>query len=333
VLESAPWETVVGWLGLLLRMGTEVIGVVHGDAQMFVLKSCSIVLSRSSEQAEQHKDGNGMTPRELVLWVGMSLSDHLRRVLGQCEDVDDKCAESVPWIISTLLGVLSLLSNGQSDLGSAMCLAFHELQGEVLGLLQGYLDPAQPAWIQRAVVESLRGLCQETNTRYNGKDKASAEWVNTCVRRLGPSIAGIVHRCLTETRRALNAEEVQIVAEALKLFLLSISLFEAKGMEAQTAIINVLLPLLIEAVDPSGMPNAALIAMSLKLINIMNAAALAAPFRAVVSSLPPVLKQRLQKVLRAATAPKDEKPVSQSARLPDSSRPSIILKTNFATPS
>ena len=93
VLESAPWETVVGWLGLLLRMGTEVIGIVHGDAQMFVLKSCSIVLLRSSEQAEQHKDGNGMTPRELVLWVGMSLSDHLRRVLDQCEDVDDKCAE------------------------------------------------------------------------------------------------------------------------------------------------------------------------------------------------------------------------------------------------
>lgn len=125
----------------------------------------------------------------------------------------------------------------------------------------------------------------------------------------------------------------QMVAEALKLFLLSISLFEGKGMKAQTTIVNVLLPLLIEAMDPLGTPNAALAEMSLKLINIMNAAALAAPFRAVVSSLPPPLKQRLQKALRAAAEAKDAKPTSQPTGMTTSSRPSIILKTNFATPS
>lgn len=107
--------------------------------------------------------------------------------------------------------MLSLLSNQLSELGPEISVAFHELEGEILSLLQGYLSPQQPVRIQRAIVESLRGLCQDTNNNCSGNDKAdSVEWANTCVGRLGPSIAGLVHHFLTENDRPLDAQEVQV---------------------------------------------------------------------------------------------------------------------------
>lgn len=94
LLDSAPWESVVGWLGVLLRMGTEVMDIVHDEAQKFMLHLCRIALSKGLDHPQEDKYGKDMTPRELVLWVGMSLSDQLQNSLRLSEDGEDRCVET-----------------------------------------------------------------------------------------------------------------------------------------------------------------------------------------------------------------------------------------------
>eukprot|EP00803_Ostreobium_quekettii_P010737 evm.model.scf_1340.1 EVM.evm.TU.scf_1340.1 scf_1340:1414-16767(-) len=328
VLSTAPWGAVVGWLGVLLRMGNDLLDVIPDNAQRFVVQACTTALLRDSEQNEQEDNGKEMSPVELVLWEGISLSDRLQELLRQTEANQNRVACTA----SALLGVLSLLSDGKPISSPATSPAVRQLQSDVLSVLQSCLGADQPAHLHKATVESLRALCQEVNGRRKG-DAGAVEWARTCVTELGPSIAGRVHDRLTKHGQSLDEQDVQVVAESLKLLLLSTSLFEGKGTDAQAAIIAVLLPLLVEAVDPFGTPNAALAEMALKLINIMNAAALAGPFRVVVSSLPLALKQRLQKALRAAMSPTESKPSNPTAGLPTMAKPSIVLRTKFAMPS
>lgn len=95
---------------------------------------------------------------------------------------------------------------------------------------------------------------------------------------------------------------LQAVVETLKMLLVALSVVtDAGGPEPQRALLDLLLPLLIEAAAPESVPaSLALTDVALKLISHLAsglAAGSAAGFRSAVAALQPSAKQRLQ-VLR-----------------------------------
>lgn len=91
----------------------------------------------------------------------------------------------------------------------------------------------------------------------------------------------------------------QAVAETLKMLLVALSVVtDAGGPEPQRALLDLLLPLLIEAAAPESVPaSPALTDVALKLISHLAsglAAGSAAGFRGAVAALQPSAKQRLQ---------------------------------------
>ena len=92
---------------------------------------------------------------------------------------------------------------------------------------------------------------------------------------------------------------VQVVAETLKMLLVALSVVtEAGGPEPQRALLDLMLPLLIEAAAPESVPaSPALTSVALKLIAHLSsglAAGSAAGFGGAVAALQPAAKQRLQ---------------------------------------
>lgn len=125
-----------------------------------------------------------------------------------------------------------------------------------------------------------------------------------------------------------------MVAESFKLFFLSVNMVEIRGPDSQTAILNILVPLLIEAADPPN-PTPVLVDMVLKLINRLSIGAVSAPFRQVVTSLSPNYKARLQQALKKTSSNVQGNGV-QSGNYPGTlksvgnvTKSSIVLKTQF----
>lgn len=90
----------------------------------------------------------------------------------------------------------------------------------------------------------------------------------------------------------------QAVVETLKLLLVGLSVAAAAGPQPHRALLDLMLPLLIEAAAPEGAPpTPALTDVALKLISHLAgglAEGSAAGFRAAVGALQPAAKQRLQ---------------------------------------
>lgn len=122
--------------------------------------------------------------------------------------------------------------------------------------------------------------------------------------------------------------------ESFKLFFLSVNMVEARGPDSQIAVLNILIPLLIEAVDPPN-PTPVLIDVVLKLINRLSVGPASVPFRQVVASLPVNSKVRLQQALKK-TSPKLQEESTKYSGHPGTftsignvAKSSIVLKTQF----
>jgi hypothetical protein len=102
-------------------------------------------------------------------------------------------------------------------------------------------------------------------------------------------------------------------------------------------VLQVLVPLLVEAAAPDGAPTPVLWEMALKLITALPAApAGGAAARAAIASLPPAAKARLQAALQASAAGGGGGGASAAGPRPagaaQPARPAIQLKTSFALP-
>ncbi len=115
----------------------------------------------------------------------------------------------------------------------------------------------------------------------------------------------------------------------------------------QAAVLQVLVPLLIEVAKPPGDVPATpvLRSMACKLVSAMPTSAAAAAFRAVVTSLPAASKERLQVALRenaaaeqaaggtpAVASGAQQAGSGQQQAAASSRKPAIQLKMNFQLP-
>ena len=159
--------------------------------------------------------------------------------------------------------------------------------------------------------------------------KDSLEWASSCVLELGPSTAADAHALMNKSD-ALNASEVMFVSESMKVLVVFGTLVSA--VEAKRAVMGVLVPLLIEAIAPTppAPRNASLGAMALQLVTHMATSGVPG-FKEVVASLPPQLKERMQRGLQSGTAVAQghTKLAPGRGQGAGSGAPSINLKMSF----
>ncbi len=87
----------------------------------------------------------------------------------------------------------------------------------------------------------------------------------------------------------------QVVAETLKMLLVSLTIAAQLAPDAQSPLLALFLPLLIEAAAPEAAPRTpALADVAVKLITHLASGPCAAEFRQSLAALPPAAKQRLQ---------------------------------------
>jgi len=86
-----------------------------------------------------------------------------------------------------------------------------------------------------------------------------------------------------------------VVAETLKMLLVSLTVAAQLAPDAQSPLLALFLPLLIEAAAPEAAPRTpALADVAVKLITHLASGPGAAQFRQSLAALPPAAKQRLQ---------------------------------------
>lgn len=124
---------------------------------------------------------------------------------------------------------------------------------------------------------------------------------------------------------ALRSE--QVAAETLKAALLATTTAAAVSEGAQASLMQLLVPLLIEAAAPAGTRTPALADMALKLITHLASGPAAPAFKAVVAGLPVGTKQRLQQALQGGAAAAPSPAVGAPAATATSAKPSIALKS------
>jgi hypothetical protein len=130
------------------------------------------------------------------------------------------------------------------------------------------------------------------------------------------------------------------VAEALKVGLLAATLAGSStarrpggGESAQTSLLRVLVPVLVDVAAPQAAPTPLLVDMAVKLLTHLAGSTTAAAFREVAAQLPEATRQRLQAALQqaaagAAAAQQAATAAQQAATLGPMQRATV--KLNFA---
>ena len=105
-----------------------------------------------------------------------------------------------------------------------------------------------------------------------------------------------IHSCVFVSKPAkLGRCCAQVVAETLKMLLVSLSVAALVAPEAQAPLLALFIPLLIEAAAPEAAPRTpALADVAVKLITHLASGPMAADFKQSLAALPPSAKQRLQ---------------------------------------
>ena len=218
-------------------------------------------------------------------------------------------------------------SQGDSELASALIAGI----GRVVTVSTEVTTPdARPA-----ASSSSSGVAAASLQAVRESLKDSMEWASSCVLELGPSTAADAHTLMNRPD-ALNASEVMFISENMKVLVVFGTLVSA--VEAKRAVMGVLIPLLIEAIAPTppASRNASLGAMALQLVTHMATTGVPG-FKEVVASLPPQLKERMQRGLQSGTAAA-QGPTKSALHGPGrgqgagSGTPSINLKMSFSLP-
>lgn len=153
-----------------------------------------------------------------------------------------------------------------------------------------------------------------------------------------PGHEGLPCACFRTDPAGLLPQPLQAVAQVLKAGLLAVncaSALPAPGSEAaQTALLRLLVPVLIEVAAPAGPPTPVLAGSAVTLLTHLASSPAAAAFRAVAAELPAATKARLQAALQAAAAAAAAQPAATDAAAPagSSSGPMqrATVKLNFA---
>jgi hypothetical protein len=135
--------------------------------------------------------------------------------------------------------------------------------------------------------------------------------------------------------RRLEEAETQVVAQVLKAGLLAVNCASAMpapgGEAAQSALLRLLVPLLIEVAAPAGPPTPVLAASAVKLLTHLASSPAAAAFRGVAAELPAATKARLQAALQAAAAAAAAQPAAAETQAASSGpMQRATVKLNFA---
>ncbi|PRW58568.1 HEAT repeat-containing [Chlorella sorokiniana] len=103
------------------------------------------------------------------------------------------------------------------------------------------------------------------------------------------------------------------------------------GEAAQSALLRLLVPLLIEVAAPAGPPTPVLAASAVKLLTHLASSPAAAAFRGVAAELPAATKARLQAALQAAAAAAAAQPAAAETQAASSGpMQRATVKLNFA---
>ena len=93
----------------------------------------------------------------------------------------------------------------------------------------------------------------------------------------------------------MSCWRAQVVAETLKMLLVSLTVAAQLAPVAQSPLLALFLPLLIEAAAPEVAPRTpALADVAVKLITHLASGPAAAAFKTALAAMPPAAKQRLQ---------------------------------------
>ncbi|KAG2435720.1 hypothetical protein HXX76_006917 [Chlamydomonas incerta] len=320
LLRRCPWPALQPHVGPLLELPLRLLltcasgAAVAPVAQRYMENAVTALVGRAAASTGGGNDAAASCATAAVTVLSDTLSRHVA-ALQAAAAAAGKAAAAAPEPEAALVqSRLAALAATCLGCGAALAAAEQQQQqprpavaaarGMLVAALAAPLAPGAPPAAALAVLEAARGAVQESVA----EDAAAprGRWARLLVAALvGPAVVR-VGPLLTEAKAPLSGEEQSMVGETIKLLVLASTLAAAQGQAAQEGVMQVLVPLLVEAAAPSA--GAAAVApplrdMALKLITSLPAAAAAAAFKAQLAAQPAAAKLRLQAALReAATA-------------------------------
>eukprot|EP00210_Caulerpa_lentillifera_P003166 g3025.t1 len=192
----------------------------------------------------------------------------------------------------------------------------------IFQFLSTYLDLSQSSALQLSILKPLKTFLQDS-----GVDSSPERvlFTSLCVVELSPTVAALAHEKIPS--QSLDSTDLQVIAEAMKVFIVALQLSCIKDKES--VIFQILFPLLVEGME--CVSSESVRQMSMKLIRHLSNTQ--ASFKTAVNNLPMDLKQRFQKAIQT-TIDSDQSRVQSSSTVYTSKtttdqKPTIVLK-NFA---
>ncbi|KAA6419843.1 MAG: hypothetical protein FRX49_10206, partial [Trebouxia sp. A1-2] len=270
----------------------------------------------ADNDAQVHEDGSGAERKkashhEAVPETNGAESPHLQQGVSLNDSTQDRQT------------ALQLYGGAQPQQAQPVAESQQGCQEVCLQVLQQAVGCHDAA----VLVQVLRSARPDTHQQ----DKVETrEWSRACLVAVLPGAVRLLHKLLAPSQAAqLSADQLQVVGEAIRLLLTAISLVSSEQKnELEQRLMAVLLSVLITDIAPCVSASPALAEVAVKLVTQIASGPSAAAFKAVVTSLPPQDKLRLQAAIQAVTQPASKSSQSTSPQ-PKSKTATITLK-NFA---
>ncbi|KAL0055345.1 hypothetical protein WJX82_010851 [Trebouxia sp. C0006] len=270
----------------------------------------------ADSDAQTHEDGSGAERRQVSQDEAVPETDGAESPrLQQGINLDDSSQDRQR--------AVQLDGGGQPQQAHTVAECLRACQEACLQVLQQAVGGHDAALL----VQVLRSVRPDTNQQ----DKVGTrEWSCACLAAVLPGAVRLLHKLLAPSQAAqLSADQLQVVAEAIRLLLTAISLVSSEqNSELEQRLMAVLLSVLISDIAPRVSASPALADVAVKLVTQIASGSSATAFKAVVTSLPPQDKLKLQAAMQAVTQPATKSSQTTSPQ-PKSKTATITLK-NFA---
>lgn len=322
MMESLSWDLIKEGANSLLQYLLNLLKESEiGDTVVSLV--CELVLEvikKSPEEQDLQEaeiSQSTATNVDTVIWVSTSILDIAKSMVSQNPVESPEQQENSLKQISSLVLLLLQLSSHSKLQGDS-----NELKTSIFEFLSSGLDLSQSNGLQLSIVKPLKSFLQDS-----GMDNSSERilFTSLCIVELSPKVAALAHEKIPS--KSLDSVDLQVIAEALKVFIVALQLPCMKDKE--TVIFQILIPLLVEAME--CMNSESVRQMSMKLIRHLSSTQVS--FKTAVNNLPLDLKQRFQKGIQT-TMDSDQSRVQPSStnfvsKTTSDQKPTIVLK-NFA---
>lgn len=322
MVESLSWDLIKeganSLLQYLLNLLTE--SEIGDTVVALVCELVFEVIKKSTEKQDQDDAEISQISTsnvETAVWVSTSILDIAKTMVSKNPVESTEQQENSLKQMSSLV-MLTLQLGCQSSLQKDA----DGLKTSIFEFLSTGLNPSQSKGLHLSILKPLKSFLQDS-----GMDGSPERvlFTSLCIVELSPKIAALAHEKIP--CKSLDSIDLQVIAEALKVFIVALQLPCMKDKEHM--IFQILIPLLVEAMECVNSESVR--QMSMKLIRHLSSTQVS--FKTAVNLLPMDLKQRFQKGIQT-TMDSDQSRVQPSSttfvsRTTSDQKPTIVLK-NFA---